>query len=402
MDNVIITEMKDLARLILHFDMDAFFASVEQRDNEAYRGKPLIVGGLSPRGVVSTASYEARKYGVHSAMPMSTAKRLCKNGIFIAGNHKKYRSVSNEIFTLLSRFSPVIEPLSIDEGFLDLTGMESIIGTPIDYGMKIKRAICDATGLVASVGIAPNKFLAKLASDLEKPNGLTVITEGDIERVVWPLPVTRIWGVGKKTGEKLRLFNYRTIGDIAKSDYESLSRELGSPRLARHLMELANGRDERPVEPTHDAQSIGRERTFGEDIKDDIEAERELLSLAEEVGYRLRKEGEWAKTISVKIRLADFSTHTRQKTLPEPTQYDEDIYASARELFHSFSRHGRGIRLLGVSTSGFGDAAEMSLFDTERDGKKKNLYDAIDTLKKRFGESIVTKAPLVKNNNETE
>ena len=240
-------------RLILHVDMDCFFAAVEQRDNPELRGKPVIVGGLSARGVVSTASYEARKYGVHSAMPMALAKRKCPQGIFMAGNYHQYKAVSAQIFAILAKFSPLIEPLSIDEGFLDITGMEQFIqGKPREYGMKLKKTILAETGLVASVGIAPNKFLAKLASDLEKPDGLVIIRQEDIQRILWPLPISRIWGVGKKTEERLAAFGYRCIGDIAKARTDVLQKQVGE-RLARHLVELANGRDDRPVEPEREA-----------------------------------------------------------------------------------------------------------------------------------------------------
>ena len=376
-------------RWILHMDMDAFFASVEQRDHEEYRGKPVIVGGLSKRGVVSTASYEARKFGIHSAMPMAIARKKCPDGIFLTGNYRQYASVSDQIFEILDRFSPLVEPLSIDEGFLDLTGMERWMKHPEEYGRKLKAAIRQETGLIASVGIAPNKFLAKLASDLEKPDGLTVIRMEDVPRILWPLPVSRIWGVGKKTEERLSLFGYRQIKDIAKAKEETLKSQIGD-RLASHLIELANGRDNRQVEPVHEAQSIGKETTFEEDLRSKEEARTYLLSLSNQVGWRLRREGKHAHTIQVKIRLGDFSTYTRQKTLKESICYDEDIYQTALELFNSFPfPHGAGIRLLGVSGSGFDAPSEMSLFGLERSQRKERLYHAIDELKEKFGERIV-------------
>ena len=376
-------------RWILHMDMDAFFASVEQRDHEEYRGKPVIVGGLSKRGVVSTASYEARKFGIHSAMPMAIARKKCPDGIFLTGNYRQYASVSDQIFEILDRFSPLVEPLSIDEGFLDLTGMERWMKHPEEYGRKLKAAIRQETGLIASVGIAPNKFLAKLASDLEKPDGLTVIRMEDVPRILWPLPVSRIWGVGKKTEERLSLFGYRQIKDIAKAKEETLKSQIGD-RLASHLIELANGRDNRQVEPVHEVQSIGKETTFEEDLRSKEEARTYLLSLSNQVGWRLRREGKHAHTIQVKIRLGDFSTYTRQKTLKESICYDEDIYQTALELFNSFPfPHGAGIRLLGVSGSGFDAPSEMSLFGLERSQRKERLYHAIDELKEKFGERIV-------------
>ena len=379
-------------RLILHVDMDCFFAAVEQRDKPELRGKPVIVGGLSSRGVVSTASYEARKYGVHSAMPMALAKRKCPQGIFLAGNYPQYRAVSAQIFEILARFSPLIEPLSIDEGFLDITGMEKFVrGNPRGYGLKLKKTILSETGLVASVGIAPNKFLAKLASDLEKPDGLVIIRQEDIQRILWPLPVSRLWGVGEKTGERLAGFGYRRIGDIAKAGTEILQKQVGE-RLARHLVELANGRDGRPVEPEREAQSIGKETTFEEDLKSRREAERHLLYLSAQVGWRLRRREKEAHTVQVKIRLADFSTFTRQKTLPGAICYDEDIFREAKALFRAFIiPHGSGIRLLGVSCSGFDAPSEISLFEMEEKQKKERLYTAIDKIKAKFGEEKIAR-----------
>ena len=370
-------------RLILHVDMDCFFAAVEQRNNPEFRRKPVIVGGLSARGVVSTASYEARKYGVHSDMPMAVAKRKCPQGIFVAGNYLQYKKVSAQIFEILARFSPVLEPLSIDEGFLDITGMEHLMkGDPKDYGMKLKETILSETGLIASVGIAPNKFLAKLASDLEKPNGLVIIRKEDISRILWPLSISRIWGVGRKTTARLTAFGYRCIGDLAKVKIDILKQQVGE-RLALHLVKLANGRDNRPVEPSREAQSIGKEKTFDEDLKSRKEAEQQLLALSAQVGWRLRCCEKQAHT----VRMADFSTYTRQKTLATAIYYDEDIYKEIKALFHTFPMpHGGRIRLLGVSCSGFDAPSAISLFEMEKNKKKENLYAAIDEIKAKFGE----------------
>lgn len=381
-------------RWILHVDMDAFFAAVEQRDHEPYRGRPLIVGGLGPRGVVSTASYEARAFGVHSAMPMAEARRRCPDAIFLPGDFPRYRAASNEIFQILARFSPLVEPLSIDEGFLDLTGMERLMPDGIRaYGQSLKDAIRRETGLVASVGVAPNKFLAKLASDMEKPDGLTVMKAEDIPRLVWPLPAKRIWGVGEKTNGRLAVFGYRTIGAIAHADLKKLTKEVGE-RLARHLHDLANGRDDRPVEPTRKVQSIGREITFPKDLRSPEEAKEALLKLAEEVGWRLRRAGKRANTIHLKLRLGDFSTFTRQRTFDVPLCYDEDLYEAACALFDTMKRPPGGIRLLGISGSGFDKAGELSLFDDSQ--KKERLYTAIDTLRQRYGENILTRTPRLK------
>ena len=381
-----------MERIVLHIDMDAFFASVEQRDHEEYRGKPVIVGGLGPRGVVSTASYEARKFGVHSAQAMAIARRLCPNAIFLHPDHTRYSDVSRQIFSILSRFSPVIEQLSIDEGFLDLTGMERLMNNPRTYGEEIKRAVREETGLTASVGIAPNKFLAKLASDLEKPDGLVVIRPEDAEKVLAPLPVNRIFGVGKKTEARLAALGFRTIGQLAAADSGKLAQALGN-RMAAQLLALAHGLDDRPVEPRRAAQSIGREETFDEDIRSREEAEKVLLALSEEVGWRLRRKGLFARTITVKIRLGSFDTFTRRQTLSEPIAYDEDIFREAQTLFRAFSMPpGQGIRLLGVSAGNLSEGGEVSLFDDHE--KKDRLYGAIDSLKRRFGEGVVTRAAL--------
>ena len=381
-----------MERIVLHIDMDAFFASVEQRDHEEYRGKPVIVGGLGPRGVVSTASYEARKFGVHSAQAMAIARRLCPNAIFLHPDHTRYSDVSRQIFSILSRFSPVIEQLSIDEGFLDLTGMERLMDNPRTYGEEIKRAVREETGLTASVGIAPNKFLAKLASDLEKPDGLVVIRPEDAEKVLAPLPVNRIFGVGKKTEARLSALGFRTIGQLAAADRGKLAQSLGD-RMASQLLALAHGLDDRPVEPRRAAQSIGREETFDEDIRSREEAERVLLALSEEVGWRLRRKGLFARTITLKIRLGSFDPFPRQQTLPEPIAYDEDIFREAQTLFRAFPMPpGQGIRLLGVSAGNLSEGGEVSLFDDHE--KKDRLYGAIDSLKRRFGEGVLTRAAL--------
>ena len=373
-----------MERCIMHVDMDAFFASVEQRDHEEYRGRPVIVGGLSPRGVVATASYEARRFGVHSAMPMEQARKRCPQGVFVSGRHAHYREVSAQIFAVFARFSPVVEPLSIDEAFLDLTGMERLMASPAAYARKLKAAIRKETGLVASMGVAPNKFLAKLASDLQKPDGLVVIERSHIQEVLWPLPIRRLWGAGPKTTARLRLMGYETIGQLAGADRLQLRQAFG-PKLAGQLVALANGNDDRPVVPAREAQSIGNENTFLQDIHGQEAIDTELLALAEKVAWRLRQAKRRARTIQLKVRLADFTTYTRSRTLVEGTCYDEVLYQMARELYQEL--HVRGaVRLLGITGSNF-DPYEASLFsDTQ---KQQELYGAIDDLKKRFGSDII-------------
>lgn len=381
-----------MERLVMHVDMDAFFASVEQLDHEAYRGKPVIVGGMAGRGVVSTCSYEARRYGVHSAMPMVRAQRLCPQGIFVSGNYSRYAEVSAEIFSIFARYSPVVEPLSIDEAFLDLSGMEHIMGEPLDYAVRLKKEIRERTGIVASAGIAPNKFLAKLASDLDKPDGLVRITPENLREVLDPLPVGRIWGVGQKTEALLQKTGIQTIGQLRGAPREKLVRLLGG-NLADHLLALAHGQDDRPVAPRGPAKSIGRETTFTEDLQTADDAQRALLDLSCRVGWRLRRAGVKGRTIQLKLRQSPwFNTYTRSRTLPDGTCYDEEIYHTVWDLFRELHIYRR-IRLLGVSVSGFGESGEMSLFSDE--AKKEQLYAAVDRIRQRFGEQGVTKARLL-------
>ena len=386
-----------MQRTIIHVDMDAFFAAIEQREHPEYRGKPVIVGGLSSRGVVSTASYEARQSGVHSAMPMETARRRCPDGIFVQGSYALYAAVSAEIFAIFRRYSPLVEPLSIDEAFLDVTGMELLTPSPRDYAEKLKTEILQKTALVASVGIAPNKFLAKLASDLEKPDGLVEIRAEEAAALLAPLSVRRLWGVGKRTEEKLAALGLKTIGDMQRADEKRLARAVGI-RAAHALKALSFGRDDRSVEPDREAKSIGKEVTFERDLESPEEAERALLALAEKVGWRLRLAGVSARTIQLKLRRADFTTFTRSRTLFEATAHDEPIFQTVRDLFRELGVK-RGIRLLGVTGENFEPSVMPSLF---RDEKKERLYGAIDALKKRFGENIITKAPLIGKKPEKE
>ena len=379
-----------MERIIMHVDMDAFFASVEQLDHEEYRGKPLIVGGIGGRGVVSTCSYEARKFGVHSAMPTAKAMKLCPQGIFIQGNYPRYAEVSQQIFDIFDHYSPLIEPLSIDEAFLDLTGMERLMDSPRQYALKLKQEIKEKTGIVASVGIAPNKFLAKIASDLEKPDGLVIVNKDHVQAFLDPLPVRRIWGVGAKTAAVLDRMRVKTIADLRKMSYEELHKTFGD-KTARHLFLLAQGIDERPVAPRGRAKSIGNETTFSEDLQSAEAALEVLLYLSVKVGWRLRQAGFKAKTVQLKLRQSDFSTFTRQKQLFEPSNFDNDIYTAIKELFENLNIT-RGIRLLGVSTTGFEEMESLSLFHDE---KKDRLYQAIDDINSKYGKLGVTRGALL-------
>ena len=379
-------------RTIFHVDMDAFFAAVEQREHPEYRGKPLIIGGLAGRGGVSTCSYEARTYGVHSAMPMERAQRLCPQGIFIEGNYPLYQAASHDVFEIFHAFSPVVEPLSIDEAFLDMTGMERLMTSPHDYAVRLKRAIREQTQPVASVGIAPHKFLAKIASDLEKPDGLVEVPQdaAGIRAFLWPLPVSRIWGVGKKTEQHLLTLRVRTVGDLAKLPEATLKKSFGE-KTAAQLRALSHGLDDRPVAPRGPQKSIGREETFTEDLRAQADIERALRYLAGEVGWRLRKAGRKARTITLKVRRGDFHTWTRSRTLGRPTNFDDELYAVAKQLYYDLHPAG-GIRLLGISGSNFDDSEELALFGEEKNEKKEKLYGVVDALKQRFGKQIISAA----------
>ncbi len=381
-----------MQRWIIHIDMDAFYAAVEQRDNPDLRGKPVIIGGLSVRGVVSTASYEARKFGVHSAMPMVEARRRCPQGIFLPGDHAKYSRISHEIQHILADFSPLIEPLSLDEAFLDVSGMERLWGDPVDIARRIKARIKDEIGLTASAGVAANKFLAKLASDLQKPDGLVVIRPGDEARMLRDIPIDCLWGVGEVTAGVMKKLGIHTIGQLAQTDVKVLERHCGN--AAYELHQLAHGQDERPVIPGHEPKSIGKEITFAQNLIANDEIYANLLDLAGKVGWRLRRKGYSGRTITVKIRFASFKTITRSRTLTEPTCLDDVIYETAKDICAKVALP-EGIRLLGITASNLlKGTGQASLFSTT--DKRMALYQAVDELREKYGEDIVTKGTLIK------
>lgn len=378
---------KQRARAIIHVDMDAFYASVEVMDNPSLAGKPVIVGGTpETRGVVAAASYEARTFGVHSAMSSYRAHKLCPHGVFILPRMSRYVEVSHDIRAILDSFTPLVEPISIDEAFLDVTGSRALFGTAPEIGRSIKRRVRDEIGLVASVGVAPNKFLAKLASDLEKPDGFVVITAEEAEARLAPLPVSRLWGVGKKTEAVLTAAGIHTIGDVVRADHGQLERLVGS--YAAHMQELSRGLDDRDVVPDAEAKSIGAENTFPRDIEDAHTLRAELDLLSERVAERARNEGLVGHTIHLKARYADFTTVTRAITLPEPTSESVAIRGAARLLLEErLDRNGRALRLLGVSLSNLSRADEVTggLFDTPRATRNRTLDGVMDGLRDRFG-----------------
>jgi len=380
------------SRWIIHVDMDAYFASVEQRDNPAYLGKPVIIGGLSGRGVVSTASYEARRYGITSAMPMVEARRRCPLGIFLSPNMAKYAQVSDQIRQIFDAFSPTVEPLSMDEAFLDVTGMEYLYPDIADIARQIKDRIKRELNLTASAGVAANKFLAKLASDLQKPDGLCIIRPGEEIDLLAPLSIKKLWGVGQATAQLLKNLNIQTIADFRNCDVKILEHHLGT--CPKELLNLAWGRDNRPVIPDREAKSIGSETTFTNDIwsKDEIRAV--LLALAGKVGWRLRRAGLCGRTITIKVRFASFRTITRSVTVPETLSLDSAIYQAACEMINKIPIH-EGIRLLGVTISKLGQSVgQISLFD-EPNKQQEKITIVMDQLKAKYGEAIITRGRLL-------
>lgn len=384
-------------RVVLHLDMDAFYAAVEVREDPSLRGKPVVIGHRGRRGVVSTCSYEARRFGVHSAMPSVTAERLCPGAVWLPGRMALYVEVSHRIREILDGFSPLVEPLSIDEAFLDLTGIARDLGDGRRIAAEIKRQIRERERLTGSAGVAPNKFLAKVASDLEKPDGLVVFPLEEVPSRLWPLPVERLWGVGPKTAERLRGHGIAKIADLAKTPERRLAQVLGEGS-AEHLLALAHGRDERAVVPGREAKSISEERTYGEDLTRPADVDKALLARADGVARELRHEGLVARTVHLKVRTGDFETVTRAKTLSEPTDLAEVVLDAARELFRErIELKGRGVRLLGVGVSGLepSGAGQAALFSDERREKLRSLAKTADQLREKFGKAALSRARLL-------
>ncbi len=393
--------MNERQRFIIHLDMDAFFASVEQLDFPELRGKPVIVGGApNERGVVSTCSYEARKFGVRSAMSLTEAYRRCPQGVFVRGRGSRYRTVSTQVMDIMAAYSPLLEPVSIDEAFLDVTHSQNLFGEARVIARTIQVRVRDELGLSCSLGVAPNKFLAKLASDLKKPGGLVVIEQATARETIAPLPLERIWGVGPKTAEQLRRQGFATIGDIQKCDPRLLARRLGVH--GHDLYRLACGEDDRPVANRDDTKSVGHEHTFDLDTADLEAVKSTLLSLVAKVGRRLRKKRLRGKVVQLKLRYLDFSTLTRQCALNAHTDLDHDIYHAAVKLLGD-NFDGRPIRLIGVSVSqlcGQGEAAaQLSLFDVPPE-KAQKLAQVMDAIKERHGEKSITYAKVKEYENE--
>ena len=424
-----------MRRWIMHVDMDAFFASIEQLDHPEYKGHPVIVGGLSSRGVVATCSYEARKFGVHSAMPISRAKKLCPDGIYVYPRMDRYKEVSHQIFSIMKEFTPYIEPLSIDEAFLEVSGMSTMYSGPKALGRAIKDRVYEQTGLIISAGLAPNKFLAKLASDLDKPDGLVVIPYGREKEILAPLPIKRIWGVGPHTEKRLKAGGFHLMRHIqALPDERSLIPIVGNQ--ARRIWELANGIDERPVEIDRKIQSIGAEETYEEDLVDGSVIELEFRYFANRLSKRLRKRNLLGHTVSIKVRYDDFTTVSRQKRLDTPSDHEHVFFETALLLWNKLmqdktSKKPKGtkkdveslgattkvkstnakitssnemvfmdppgpIRLLGLTVSGLDEEVPMqdSLFESPRNENENKLAGVLDSLESKFGETAVMSGAL--------
>ncbi len=389
--------MNDPDAAILHVDLDAFYAAVEQRANPTLVGRAVVVGGLGPRGVVAAASYEARRFGIQSAMPMARARRACPDAVFLAPRFDAYGDASREVMAILSTFTPVIEPIALDEAFLDLRGARRLHGRGTDVAAEIRARVRTETQLTISVGVATTKLVAKIASELAKPDGCLVVAPGTELDFLHPLDVGRLWGVGPATRRRLEGLGVRTIGDLADLPEAALQRALGRSHGA-HLAALARNDDDRPVEPERRVKSIGHEETFASDLTDRAELHRHVLRFAERVASRLRDASLLARTVQLKARYADFRTITRSRTLTEATDLARDLARVGRELLDDVEL-GSGLRLLGLAAQQLvpGDAVQPALpftesTSTDPTGRHHDLERSVDQVRRRFGDEAVTRA----------
>ncbi|MBF0528319.1 MAG: DNA polymerase IV [Deltaproteobacteria bacterium] len=383
---------------IIHLDMDAFYASVEVLDHPDLKGRPVIVGGSTNRGVVSAASYEARKYGVHSALPIVTARRLCPHGVFLPVRMSRYKEISTCIFEIFRRFTPLVEPLSLDEAFLDVTASAALFGSAVEIAQEIRRLVRTEIGLTVSAGVAPSKLVAKIASDLNKPDGLTIIAPQNVSSFMSSLPLTKLWGVGRATQKALNLLGMETVGDVARAPRQLLERRFGPH--GRQLKLLAQGFDERDVNPEREIKSIGAEETYPVDLLDIEAARRELLWLTTRVSRRLRRNGFICRTVTLKVKYSDFTQITRAESLPRPTDESKQIYQSLGRLIAKTAVGQRPVRLLGVSLSGLTapeEAEAPSLFEELRPSSRPHqLNQALDRITQKYGERAILPATLLK------
>lgn len=392
----------DTGCTILHVDMDAFFALVELRTRPELHGKPVIVGGGS-RGVVLSATYEARALGVHSAMPMSRALRLAPHAVVIAPDHRKYTEVSRNVMALFNSITPLVEPLSLDEAFLDISGTIRRLGSPLAIAELIRSRVVDEQGITCSVGIAPTKFIAKIASARCKPDGVLVVPADRVLAFLHPLPVSVLWGVGERTEEQLTRLGLYTVGDIANMPIATLRRALGQA-TGTHLHTLAWGIDPRSVTPHEPEKSIGAEETFSQDIDDPELIYAKLLHLADEVGTRVRGAGYVSRTISLKVRFSDFTTLSRSRTLTTPTDVTQEFYETARALYDSLGLERVRVRLVGVRAEGLraAEGAAQQLILGAPDHGRREAEVAVDALRARFGSDAVLPGRLVERADPTE
>jgi len=384
------------SRTILHVDMDAFYASVEQRDRPELRGKPLIVGGTSGRGVVAAASYAVRRFGVHSAMPIATALRLCPDAICVRPRMSRYKEVSDQVFAIFREFTPQVEGLSLDEAFLDVTASRKLLGDGMAIGMAIRRRIQERTALTASVGVATNKLLAKIASDLNKPDGLCRIGPDNSRAILDPLPVEKLFGIGRKSLAPVLAAGIRTFGDLRRADDATLWRVFG--KHGRAMRDRAAGIDDRPVQAERAEKSISAEETFAVDIRDGAELMRHLVHLADRATTRLRAHGLAAGNVTVKIRRADFSTYSRQRAVEPPTQDTAVVSRMAQILLHEWTQAQprAAVRLLGVGCGHLQSLRQGDLFAQSTAGTRNTRLDAtVDGIRDRFGLGLVTRASLL-------
>ncbi len=385
---------------ILHVDMDAFFASVAERDNPELKGKAVVIG-MGARGVVSAANYEARKFGIHSAMPVGRARRLAPHAIFLPVDMARYQEVSEHVMEIFHSFTPWVEPISLDEAFLDVTGSQKLLGTGREIAVAIRKKVEEQEGITCSVGIAPSKFIAKLASANCKPNGMLEITSDRILTFLHPLPIQAMWGVGPKTAEVLERLGLRTIEDIAKLPRATLIRALGEANGAS-LYELAWGRDYRDVTPEEPDRSISAAETFAQDLDNPEEILTEFLRLTERATARLRDRDLFAKTISIKVRFADFSTINRSKTLPLPIDSTHDVYDVVKGLYQALRIERARLRLVGVSLENLSEGAPHQMMLGEREVGWRQAEGAIDQARARFGKGSVRPARLISASEDDE
>jgi DNA polymerase-4 len=380
-------------RSIIHADLDAFYASVEVLDDPSLRGKPVIVGGRKDeRGVVSAASYEARVFGVQSAMPLRTAARRCPDGVFLPGRPDRYRELSEQVMGIFASYTPLVEPISLDEAFLDVTASAAVFGDGETIARTIKKRVLEEVGLVVSVGVATNKLCAKVASDLRKPDSLVIVPPGGEAEFLAPLPIRRLWGVGPQLQAALADYGVTTIGQLAALPEATLHRRFG--RHGDDLASRARGIDRGPVQTLHAPKSVGHEHTFGTDTRDRGRLEATLLDLAESVGTRLRRHGLAARALQLKLRYEGFETLTRQAPLPHPTREATPLYETAVALLRRTLVEGRAVRLVGLTAISLTDAQQLTLFDAPE--RTERLTHSIDVVRERFGERAITRARLLK------